>query len=147
MQDDGGEVGALDFGRGESLAREVIVFAVEAEADAGADAAAAAPAEPASTSASVSPPLPARPLPYLVDANARIADWSVAADGTRADFRLQGHAPLAFSLANARGCQVRADQRTLSPERSTAATGGGNDVLAFRLTHAAAQIQLQCPAR
>lgn len=111
-----------------------------AASPAGADAPATAPAEPASA------PVTTRPLPYLVDANARIAEWNVAADGTRADFRLQGHAPLAFSLANARGCQVRADQRTLSPERSAAAAGG-NDVLAFRLTHAAAQIQLQCPAR
>ncbi|MBF9267123.1 hypothetical protein, partial [Paracidovorax cattleyae] len=87
----------------------------------------------------------ARPAPYLLEANARIADWSVAADGTRTDFRLTGHAPLAFSLANARGCQVRADQRAIAPERQAATAG--TDVLAYRLTHAAAQIQLQCPAR
>ncbi|AVS61103.1 hypothetical protein C8241_04685 [Paracidovorax avenae] len=98
-------------------------------------------AEPASAAATG-----ARPAPYLLEANARIADWSVAADGTRTDFRLQGHAPLVFSLANARGCQVRADQRTIAPERTAPATAGA-DVLAYRLTHAAAQIQLQCPAR
>ncbi|WP_442866813.1 bifunctional glycoside hydrolase 114/ polysaccharide deacetylase family protein [Acidovorax sp. NCPPB 4044] len=92
-------------------------------------------------------PAPAtRPGPYLFEANARIADWSAAADGTRTDFRLQGHAPIAFSLANARGCQVRADQRVLAPERQPAAAGGA-DVLAYRLSHAAAQIQLQCPGR
>ncbi len=88
----------------------------------------------------------ARPVPYLYEANARLADWSAAADGTRVDFRLQGHAPLAFSLANARGCQVRADRRAIAPERQAPATAG-TDVLAYRLPHAAAQIQLQCPAR
>nr|WP_245951777.1 bifunctional glycoside hydrolase 114/ polysaccharide deacetylase family protein [Paracidovorax anthurii] len=98
-----------------------------------------------SASAATEAAPPAKTGPYLFDANARLTEWSAAEDGTRADFRLQGHAPLAFSLANARGCQVRADQRLLAPDRSP--PPGTVDVLAYRLSHAAAQIQLRCPGR
>lgn len=82
--------------------------------------------------------------PYLSDANARLAEWTVRDQG-RTDFALKGYAPLAFGLANAGNCQVRANQRLLTPTR--AASPATPAVQQFRLSDAAAQIQLQCPAR
>ncbi|KQM71267.1 hypothetical protein ASE76_08625 [Xylophilus sp. Leaf220] len=88
---------------------------------------------------------PAAPQgPYLSDANARLAEWTVRDQG-RTDFALKGYAPLAFGLANAGNCQVRANQRLLTPTR--AASPATPAVQQFRLSDAAAQIQLQCPAR
>jgi len=116
----------------------------------GNSAGAAAPAVSAST-ASAAAPTPtktASPGPqgaYLFDANGRIGDWSVRDQGARTEFTLKAHAPLAFSLAAAGNCQVRANQKLLTPTR--AAVQAGPDVQQFRIADAAAQIQLQCPAR
>ena len=88
---------------------------------------------------------PAAPQgPYLSDANARLAEWAVR-NQARTDFALKGYAPLAFSLANAGNCQVRANQRLLTPIRAAASASA--TIQHFRLSDAAAQIQLQCPAR
>ena len=89
---------------------------------------------------------PAAPQgPYLSEANARVVEWNVRDQGARTDLRLKGYAPLVFSLANAGNCQVRANQRLLAPVR--AASAANPAVQQFRLSDAAAQIQLQCPGR
>ena len=81
--------------------------------------------------------------PSLYEANARLTAWQ--AEGTSVRFSLQGHAPLEFSLRDAGACQVRADGRALSPLSSSRASGPA--ARAYRLSHAAADIQVQCPAR
>ena len=86
-------------------------------------------------------PPPARPSLY--EANARLTAWQ--AEGASVRFSLQGHAPLEFSLRDAGACQVRADGRALSPLSSSRASGPA--ARAYRLSHAAADIQVQCPAR
>lgn len=78
--------------------------------------------------------------PYLREANARLADWQSSPRETA--FTLQGHAPLEFSLANASRCQVKADGRPVTPKRAE-----GIASQTFRLSHAAAQIQVSCPGR
>ena len=92
------------------------------------------------TAATAAPP-PARPSLY--EANARLTAWQ--AEGASVRFSLQGHAPLEFSLRDAGACQVRADGRALSPLSSSRASGPA--ARAYRLSHAAADIQVQCPAR
>ena len=81
--------------------------------------------------------------PSLYEANARLTAWQ--AEGASVRFSLQGHAPLEFSLRDAGACQVRADGRALSPLSSSRASGPA--ARAYRLSHAAADIQVQCPAR
>lgn len=83
------------------------------------------------------------PRPRLFDANARIAHWQ--AKGNDIGFTLNGHTPLAFSLADAAHCTLRADQRPLSPLSQERLQGV--PVQHFRLNNAAAQIALSCPAR
>jgi len=92
------------------------------------------------TAATAAPPA-ARPSLY--EANARLTAWQ--AEGTSVRFSLQGHAPLEFSLRDAGACQVRADGRALSPLSSSRASGPA--ARAYRLSHAAAEVQVQCPAR
>lgn len=81
--------------------------------------------------------------PRLYDANARIAGHQNGPGGL--GFALKGHVPIEFSLADSQACQVRADGRSLTPHRTV--RHGDTAVQEFRLAHAAAQIQLLCPAR
>ncbi|MCE1251251.1 MAG: hypothetical protein LWW82_11075, partial [Comamonadaceae bacterium] len=83
------------------------------------------------------------PRPYLYDANARLLDWQASADGQRTELRLQGHMPLEFSLAQARACQVRAGQHTLSPLSGPSPA----EVQRYRLPDVAAALEILCPAR
>lgn len=83
--------------------------------------------------------------PFLREANARLTDWQVSADGARTTFTLQGHVPLRFSLAGVAGCQSRADQRPLSSSRP--ASPARSDVRSFELPDAVAHIQILCPSR
>ncbi|MFT4242906.1 MAG: bifunctional glycoside hydrolase 114/ polysaccharide deacetylase family protein [Acidovorax sp.] len=87
---------------------------------------------------------PGATRPALYEANARLAAWSPRTDGTGVDFSLRGHAPLQWSLLNAEGCQVRSEGRILpaTPSRASATPSR-----AYRLPHAAADIQILCPAR
>lgn len=81
----------------------------------------------------------ATPRPYLVDANARVADWS--ADGGALRFTLHGYQPLRFTLANVVGCKVDADGRALTPSQPSTSTS------AFHLDHATAKIRIDCSGR
>ena len=83
--------------------------------------------------------------PYLLEANARLADWQVQDAGRRVQFELQGHVPLEFALVGTQACQVRADQRSLKALRP--AVQAPPAVQQFKLPHAAAQIQILCPER
>lgn len=83
--------------------------------------------------------------PYLFEANARLADWQVQEGGRRVQFKLQGHVPLEFALGNTQACQVRANQRTLTAQRPAAQ--GPAAVQQFKLSDAATEIQILCPAR
>lgn len=56
---------------------------------------------------------------YLAEANARLESMEPAASGLSLNFN--AHMPLAFSLANAGGCQVRAGAQRLSPAAGAAA--------------------------
>ncbi len=81
--------------------------------------------------------------PWLREANARLSEWQE--NGRELSFRLRGHAPLEFTLANTGRCQTRIDGRSLAPVRSERHDGIASQT--YRLDHAAAQIQLSCPAR
>ena len=83
--------------------------------------------------------------PFLYEANARLQDWQVGSDGRQVQFKLVGHVPLEFALANTGRCQVRADQHPLIALRSTAQTPAS--VQQFKLPDVAAQIQILCPER
>ncbi len=54
----------------------------------------------------------ARRVAYVVEANGRIE--RATRDGAGMSLALRGHLPLAFTLANAAGCQVSADGKTLA---------------------------------
>lgn len=88
---------------------------------------------------------PAQPgqRPWLHEANARLSEWQD--NGGHIAFRLHGHAPLEFTLANAARCRTLIDGRPATPSRSEQAAGVARHT--YRLHHAAAQIQLSCPAR
>jgi len=83
----------------------------------------------------------AEAVPYLRQANARLVAWQ--AGPRQLDFTLQGHAPIEFSLANTGRCQVAVDGRPTVPQRNERADGVASQT--FRLSHAAAQIQVSCP--
>ena len=83
--------------------------------------------------------------PYLSEANARLTEWQAQDGGRRVQFKLQGHVPLEFALANTQACQVRAGQRTLTALRPAAQDRTA--VQQFKLPDAAAQIQILCPER
>ena len=83
--------------------------------------------------------------PYLLEANARLMDWQAQDAGRRVQFKLQGHVPLEFALANTQACQVRAHQRPLTAQR--AAAHGPAAVQQFKLPDAASEIQILCPDR
>lgn len=83
--------------------------------------------------------------PYLFEANGRLGHWAWSDQGQRLELELQAHAPLEFALAAASRCQVRANQRALSPLPAGPSAQPG--VQYFRLQDARAQIQLLCPAR
>ena len=73
--------------------------------------------------------------PALYEANARLTAWAPRPGGV--DFSLSGHAPLEFGLLNAGRCTVRSGGRTLAATPTSL----------YRLPHAAADIQIECPAR
>lgn len=81
--------------------------------------------------------------PYLFDANARISDWQVSKNAI--SLTLKGYAPLQFSLANIKDCHAQANGQKISATRIE--QFGKSSVQHFRLKDAAAQIQLNCPAR
>lgn len=83
--------------------------------------------------------------PYLVEANARLTHWQFQEEGLGAQFRLQGHVPLEFALSHAQACQVRANQRPLTALSPAAQTPAA--VQQFKLSDAASEIQILCPAR
>jgi polysaccharide biosynthesis protein PelA len=75
-------------------------------------------------------------VPMLDNANAALRNWQRTADG--ASFRLEGHVPLEFSLANAQGCTVTGDGKALRPVHREAARTD------YRMKDHAAQIELRC---
>lgn len=79
----------------------------------------------------------------LSEANARLTEWNAQPD--QVQFRLEGHAPLDFSLVLPRTCQVRINDRVATP--SSVTPMAGTSVQRFRLSHAAALIQAQCARR
>ena len=83
--------------------------------------------------------------PYLSEANARLTEWQAQDGGRRVQFKLQGHVPLEFALANAQSCQIRADQRPLTALRPAAQASVA--VQQFKLPDAAATIQILCVDR
>lgn len=90
----------------------------------------------------------AAPRPYLSEANARVTRWSPGADGRSVAFTLTGHAPLEFSLGGADGCQVQAQRQALPSSSSTRPGGSAAaPTRSFRLPHAVADVQIQCPSR
>lgn len=98
------------------------------------------------------PPQPAETqggeLPYLHDANARLTQWTPGADGRSLAFTLTGHNPVEFSMAGVEGCQVQANNQPLQASgRSTPSSGTGSPPRSYKLSHAVADIQIQCPSR
>ncbi|RYF08744.1 MAG: hypothetical protein EOO31_01265 [Comamonadaceae bacterium] len=87
----------------------------------------------------------AKARPYLSDANARIDGWKAQQNGQQVDFTLKGFGPIEFSLAAATGCQTTANNRTLTPTRSTGSANTATQQ--FKLPDAAAQIRVHCPVR
>jgi hypothetical protein len=85
---------------------------------------------------------PSAPI-ALSEANARLTEWNAQRD--QVQFRLEGHAPLDFSLVLPRTCQVRINDRVATP--SSVTPMAGTSVQRFRLSHAAALIQAQCARR
>lgn len=81
---------------------------------------------------------PAPPaLPMLASANARVAAWT--RNGSQLRFRLAGHVPLDFELANASGCTLSSAGAPLVP------SAGGRRLTHYRVPHAAADFDLRCP--
>lgn len=76
-------------------------------------------------------------LPMLASANARVAAW--ARDGNQIRFRLAGHAPLDFTLANAAGCTLSSAGAPLAP------SAADRRLSHYRAPHAAADFDLRCP--
>jgi hypothetical protein len=85
------------------------------------------------------------PSPFLFEANGRLGSWTPSTQGQRLEFELRGHVPLEFALAAASQCEVRANQRILSPTAAGPTAPPG--VQYFKLQDARAQVQLHCPAR
>ena len=83
--------------------------------------------------------------PYLSEANARLTEWQAQDGGRRVQFKLQGHVPLEFALANAQTCQVRANQRPLTALRPAAQAPVA--VQQYKLPDAAATVQILCSDR
>ena len=82
---------------------------------------------------------PARTQAFLAEANARLSGFE-RRDGNLY-FGLDGHVPLAFALANARGCRLTAGNRVLHPHHQAA----GLDH--YRLEHhAESAFKLDCGA-
>ena len=73
----------------------------------------------------------------LASANARLASW--ARSGGHIRFRLAGHVPLEFDLANAAGCTLSMAGGPLAP------TGSDKRLTHYRTSHAAADFDLRCP--
>ncbi|WP_370681122.1 bifunctional glycoside hydrolase 114/ polysaccharide deacetylase family protein [Comamonas sp. GB3 AK4-5] len=83
----------------------------------------------------------AKPAPIaLQEANARLQSWQPQAQGVA--FRLEGHAPLEFSLAVSGSCQLRSEGRVLVPQSHT--TNAGTTIQRFRLPATAASFHAQC---
>ena len=59
------------------------------------------------------------PLPYLAEANGRVLAY--ARKGGTMELKLAGHMPLRFALANASGCRLQSDGRTLAAARQDGA--------------------------
>jgi hypothetical protein len=76
-------------------------------------------------------------LPMLASANARLAGWARSGGAIR--FRLAGHAPLEFDLANVAGCTLSMAGSPLAP------TGSDKRLTHYRTSHAAADFDLRCP--
>lgn len=90
------------------------------------------------------------PKPYLYAANARISQWKTDTTISNSiEFRLEGHVtPLRFDIAQGKGCSVLADNRTIKPSSTSPnPLQTQQNLLHFTLSHASAQIQVQCPAR
>jgi peptidoglycan/xylan/chitin deacetylase (PgdA/CDA1 family) len=87
---------------------------------------------------------PARP--YLVDANARIADWQPQADGSLR-FTLEGHVPLELRMFLPSGCSLRSVDASRPIAEAALASADLPGVRSFRSTQTSAQLQAQCAAR
>jgi peptidoglycan/xylan/chitin deacetylase (PgdA/CDA1 family) len=82
---------------------------------------------------------------YLFDANGRLDNWHYEAASSQLTFSLTAHQSLVFRMAQLEPCQIKANDRAISPSRSE--TLNGVKVQQFRLKDAAAKIQVSCPAR
>ena len=87
------------------------------------------------------------PLPYLVDANARLARWEASAKRSPAalSFALKGHQALDLRLANVGGCQTLINGKPTVATRKD--TVDGTPISRFKLNDAAAQIEISCAGR
>lgn len=85
--------------------------------------------------------------PYLLDANGRLSDWQRRADNSKfaLNFRLTAHTALDFRLANLDGCQTRINGKPAA--RTGTEVIDGKAVARFKLTDAAANIEISCAAR
>jgi len=81
--------------------------------------------------------------PSLAEANARLTDWQPSADGRSLRLALRGYVPLELGLRNVQGCRIQAGGRSLRALPSTPDAS----VRSYRLTDAAADFQIECPAR
>jgi hypothetical protein len=75
-------------------------------------------------------------LPYLAQANGRLADWQTVADGWRA--KLEARVPLEFAIGALGQCALLADGRRLAPARRE------GELSHYRLSDAAQTLQLSC---
>ena len=76
-------------------------------------------------------------MAYLADANGRVE--RATREGSGMNFALHGHLPLAFTLANAAGCQVSANGKPLG------GVPAANGTLRFMLPqNVSASIQVAC---
>ena len=84
--------------------------------------------------------------PYLHDANGRISDWLRSSNQgkQRLTFRLNGHQPLDFRLANASACQVEINGKPATALRTE--SQNSPQLTRFKLKDAAAKIEISCAA-
>lgn len=87
--------------------------------------------------------IPASEPAYLVDANARIQEWTTRPDGGLS-FTLQGHMPLEWRMKLPQNCNLLSAQSSITPDKTTSNL---TNIRAFRSSQTSAKLEVQCRAR
>ena len=86
---------------------------------------------------------PASEPAYLVDANARIQDWTMQPDG-RLNFTLQGHMPLEWSMKLPPNCNLSSAKNDISLAKTPV---NQPNIRVFRSSQTSAKLEVQCRTR